>query len=123
MRPAGRSETDSLYFTYPEFSAPSPALRDKRAAAPVAIVGTGPIGMTAALALAREGILHYAAHSVRLIVRYKPAIAAGARSNAMVSLCCNIRGVKRSGRMHGVVTGNRCIVISECETGSLKQSK
>ncbi len=85
MRPAGRSETDSLYFTYPEFSAPSPALRDKRAAAPVAIVGTGPIGMTAALALAREGILHYAAHSVRLIVRYKPAIAAGARSNAMVS--------------------------------------
>jgi len=55
MRPAGRSETDSLYFTYPHFDAPTEraGLADP---APVAIVGAGPIGMTAALALAREGV-------------------------------------------------------------------
>lgn len=57
MRPAGRSETDSLYFTYPHFMAPSPAARAaKPNEAPVAIVGAGPIGMTAALALAKEGV-------------------------------------------------------------------
>ncbi|MGR8921221.1 MAG: FAD-dependent monooxygenase [Gammaproteobacteria bacterium] len=57
MRPAGRSETDSLYFSYPHFSAPDPAQRDARGnEATVAVVGAGPVGMTAALALAREGI-------------------------------------------------------------------
>lgn len=57
MRPAGRSETESLYFTYPHFNAPDPAAREsQQAAAPVAIVGAGPIGMTAALALAKEGV-------------------------------------------------------------------
>lgn len=55
MRPEGRSETDSLYFTYPYFEAP--VVRDHLSdRAPVAIVGAGPIGMTAALGLAREGI-------------------------------------------------------------------
>lgn len=56
MRPSGRSETDSLYFTYPEFDAPDVSWRNAERSAPVAIVGAGPIGMTAALALAREGI-------------------------------------------------------------------
>ena len=56
MRPAGRDETDSLYFDYPHFDPPS-ASRDALAApARVVIVGAGPVGMTAALALAREGV-------------------------------------------------------------------
>lgn len=55
MRPKGRDETDSLYFTYPHFDAPSD--RDHLSdSVPVAIVGAGPIGMTAALGLAREGV-------------------------------------------------------------------
>jgi len=57
VRPQGRSKTDSLYFNYPHFDAPK---SEKRLvlenAAPVAIVGAGHIGMTAALALAGEGI-------------------------------------------------------------------
>lgn len=57
MRPAGRSETDSLYFDYPHFEAPAGDRRQGLTApVPVAIVGAGPVGMTAALALAREGI-------------------------------------------------------------------
>lgn len=55
MRPAGRNETDSLYFTYPHFDAPT-VRGGASDTAPVAIVGAGPIGMTAALGLAREGI-------------------------------------------------------------------
>ncbi len=57
VRPQGRAETDSLYFSYPQFEAP----RRQRhgvplaSATPVAIVGAGPVGMTAALALAKEG--------------------------------------------------------------------
>lgn len=55
MRPAGRGDTDSLYFDYPHF--PPPSERDGLSApCPVAIVGAGPVGMTAALALAREGV-------------------------------------------------------------------
>lgn len=55
MRAVGRSETDSLYFSYPHFEPPQERahLEDR---APVAIVGAGPIGMTAALTLARHGI-------------------------------------------------------------------
>ncbi|MFT7593403.1 MAG: 3-(3-hydroxy-phenyl)propionate hydroxylase [Paracoccaceae bacterium] len=57
MRPAGRTDTDSLYFTYPHFAPPSGADRDRLCQqTPVAIVGAGPIGMVAALVLAREGI-------------------------------------------------------------------
>lgn len=55
MRPKGRGETDSLYFQYPHFDAPS-----ERASlgnsSPVAIVGAGPVGMVAALALAKDGV-------------------------------------------------------------------
>ncbi|MFK7997087.1 MAG: FAD-dependent monooxygenase [Granulosicoccus sp.] len=57
MRPAGRGEKNSLYFTYPHFDPPDPSTRNsKKNIAPVAIVGAGPIGMTAALALAKEGV-------------------------------------------------------------------
>ncbi len=57
MRPAGRSEADSLYFTYPHFEPPDrTATRARNNAGPVAIVGAGPVGMTAALALARENV-------------------------------------------------------------------
>ncbi|GAB2185516.1 FAD-dependent monooxygenase [Roseibium sp. LAB1] len=55
MRPAGRAETDSLYFTYPHFEAPSNRTHLSQPVR-VAIAGAGPVGMTAALALAREGI-------------------------------------------------------------------
>jgi 3-(3-hydroxy-phenyl)propionate hydroxylase len=55
MRPAGRNETDSLYFTYPQFDAPGPeAARQGRHR--VIVAGAGPIGMTAALTLAAEGV-------------------------------------------------------------------
>jgi 3-(3-hydroxy-phenyl)propionate hydroxylase len=53
MRPAGRGPLDSLYFTYPTFT-PHRVPTGERA--PVAIVGAGPIGMTAALTLASYGI-------------------------------------------------------------------
>ena len=57
MRPAGRDETDSLYFTYPHFNEPRGEARAHLSdAVPVVIVGAGPVGMVAALSLAREGV-------------------------------------------------------------------
>lgn len=57
MRPAGKGPLDSLYFHYPTFPARrAPELDGIAARHPVAIVGAGPIGMTAALVLARYGI-------------------------------------------------------------------
>jgi 3-(3-hydroxy-phenyl)propionate hydroxylase len=57
MRPAGKGELESLYFDYPRFAARRVAELDSAAARhPVLIVGAGPIGMTAALVLARYGI-------------------------------------------------------------------
>jgi 3-(3-hydroxy-phenyl)propionate hydroxylase len=53
MRPAGRGPLDSLYFTYPTFTPRRVATGER---ATVAIVGAGPIGMTAALTLASYGI-------------------------------------------------------------------
>ncbi len=54
MRPADRGELESLYFEYPHFEAPArSAIEPVR---PVAIVGAGPVGMVAALTLARHGI-------------------------------------------------------------------
>ncbi|WP_071673115.1 FAD-dependent monooxygenase [Nioella nitratireducens] len=54
MRPAGRGELDSLYFDYPHFDAPDrPATEAHR---PVIIVGAGPVGMVAALTLAKHGV-------------------------------------------------------------------
>src|SRR5436189_3228591 len=57
MRPAGKGALESLYFDYPRFAARrAPELDGATARHPVAIVGAGPIGMTAALVLARYGI-------------------------------------------------------------------
>lgn len=57
MRPAGKGPLDSLYFHYPIFPVGhAPAREGNRRRHPVVIVGAGPIGMTAALALARRGV-------------------------------------------------------------------
>ena len=57
MRPAGKGPLDSLYFEYPLFPAKhAPELDGAITQHPVVIVGAGPIGMTAALALGRHGI-------------------------------------------------------------------
>ena len=57
MRPAGKGPLNSLYFDYPIFPVGDAPERDGKAVThPVVIVGAGPIGMTAALALARHGI-------------------------------------------------------------------
>ncbi len=57
MRPAGKGPLNSLYFSYPIFGASRvPELGGVAARHPVVIVGAGPIGMTAALVLARYGI-------------------------------------------------------------------
>ncbi|WP_212524502.1 FAD-dependent monooxygenase [Actibacterium sp. MT2.3-13A] len=57
MRPAGKGATESLYFDYPRFDPPQGAARAALdAPARAVIVGAGPVGMTAALALAREGV-------------------------------------------------------------------
>jgi 3-(3-hydroxy-phenyl)propionate hydroxylase len=57
MRPAGKGALESLYFDYPQFAARRvPELDGGTARHPVLIVGAGPIGMTAALVLARYGV-------------------------------------------------------------------
>ena len=55
MRPQGRAATDSLYFQYPTF-APPDAQHPVSDPAQVVIVGAGPVGMTAALTLAKWGV-------------------------------------------------------------------
>src|SRR6185295_4817104 len=57
MRPAGKGPLDSLYFQYPIFPVGRAPERDGvQTRHPVVIAGAGPIGMTAALALARHGV-------------------------------------------------------------------
>jgi 3-(3-hydroxy-phenyl)propionate hydroxylase len=57
MRPAGKGPLQSLYFDYPRFEAQRAAELDGATRRhKVAIAGAGPIGMTAALTLARYGI-------------------------------------------------------------------
>jgi 3-(3-hydroxy-phenyl)propionate hydroxylase len=57
MRPAGKGPLESLYFDYPRFAARRvPEIDGVATRRPVLIVGAGPIGMTAALVLARYGI-------------------------------------------------------------------
>ena len=57
MRPAGKGPLDSLYFDYPVFAARAvPEQRGDATRHAVAIAGAGPVGMAAALTLARYGI-------------------------------------------------------------------
>jgi len=57
MRPAGKAELDSLYFDYPKFEWERPCELDGLTPLhPVVIAGAGPVGLTAAIALARRGI-------------------------------------------------------------------
>ena len=62
MKPVGKSDLDSLYFTYPKFKCDEPPeLTGESIRHRVAIVGAGPVGMAAALELANHGV-----HSVLL---------------------------------------------------------
>jgi 3-(3-hydroxy-phenyl)propionate hydroxylase len=57
MRPAGRGDLESLYFDYPVFPfRRPPELDGSEVRHPVVVGGAGPVGLTAALALARHGI-------------------------------------------------------------------
>ena len=56
MRPAGRGELDLLYFSYPHFDAPKRTQSVECEPVPVCIVGAGPVGLVAALTLARFGV-------------------------------------------------------------------
>ncbi len=57
MRPAGKAELESLYFDYPNFEFKRPPEMDGQSTRhPVVIAGAGPVGLTAALELARRGI-------------------------------------------------------------------
>jgi len=57
MRPAGRGALDSLYFRYPLFAfRRPPELQGQHALHSVVIAGAGPVGMVAAIELARRGI-------------------------------------------------------------------
>lgn len=57
MRPSGKGPLDSLYFQYPIFPVGhAPEREGVQTRHPVVIAGAGPIGMTAALALARHGV-------------------------------------------------------------------
>lgn len=55
MRPKGRGELESLYFNYPHFDPPQERQHLSNPVK-VAIVGAGPVGMTAALTLAQFGV-------------------------------------------------------------------
>lgn len=77
MRPEGRGPLDSLYFSYPHFVAERAAELDgNRPVHPVVIVGAGPIGMTAALTLARYGV-------ESLVLDAKPTFNDGSRATCI----------------------------------------
>ena len=74
MRPSGRGELESLYFDNPLFPFRRPPELDGRVVRhPVVIAGAGPVGFTAALALAREGI-------ASVVVEKKQTVNDGSRA-------------------------------------------
>lgn len=74
MRPAGRGLLQSLYFQYPQFEAvATPEMEGRGARHAVAIVGAGPIGLTAALTLARYGV-------ASVVLERKPTFNDGSRA-------------------------------------------
>ena len=79
MRPAGKGALESLYFDYPRFAARRvPELDGVATRHPVLIAGAGPIGMTAALVLARYGIKS-------VLVERKDTFNDGSRAICMAS--------------------------------------
>lgn len=77
MRPQGRGPLESLYFTYPHFDATrAPELDGARPVHAVAIVGAGPVGMTAALTLAKYGVRS-------LVLDAKPTFNDGSRATCI----------------------------------------
>ena len=108
MRPAGKGPLDSLYFNYPIFPARRVAeLEGATVRHHVAIVGAGPIGMTAALVLARYGIRS-------VLIDRKDTFNDGSRASASRGRACYPGG---SGRWRLSSKGTRLEATAAATTG------